>query len=134
MSYPISTLRSWDNFFYYGQNDFDLELEFDLMLLLLQHPRSLFYDNQESGGIAGYENFPNGLSLQVYGRFAIAAAVAWKNKQVSDGSNGTIDRRIAVSQNSINFKVNKGELDVEVTYIPFSDYTKYRTFTASLGE
>lgn len=126
-------IKSWDNFFYYGQNDFNLELEHELMLLLLQPLRSLLYNNQESGGISGYENFPNGLTLQIYGRFTISSAVAWKNRQISDGTNGSIDRRIAVSQNSINFKVDRGELDVEVTYIPYADYSKYQTFTVNIG-
>lgn len=126
-------IKSWDNFFYYGQNDFNLELEHELLLLLLQPLRSLFYNNQESGGISGYENFPNGLTLQIYGRFAISSAIAWKNRQVSDGTNNSIDRRIAVSQNSINFKVNNGELNVEVTYIPYADYNKYKNITVDIG-
>lgn len=133
MSYPIKTLSSWDNFFYYGQNDFDLELESDLMMLLLQPGRSLFYNNQESAGISDYENYPNDLILQIYGRYSIAAAIAWKNRQISDGSNNTKDRRIAVSQNFIKFKADGGNLDISVVYIPYSQYNKFKTMNARIG-
>jgi hypothetical protein len=133
MKYPMSVLQSWDNFFYYDQNEFDLNIESELMMLLLQHPRSLFYDNQESAGIAGYENFPNDLTLQIFGRYSIAAAVAWKNRQVTDGSDGTTDRRIAVSQNFINFNANGGNLDVNIVYIPYKSYTSYKTISANIG-
>lgn len=133
MSYLISELNAWDNFFYYGQNEFELELESDLMMLLIQPGRSLFYDNQESAGISDYENYPNNLILQIYGRYSISAAIAWKNRQVTDGSDNTIDRRIAVSQNFISFKTDIGNLDVSVVYIPFSQYTKFKTMNMKIG-
>lgn len=133
MSTPLSQLSSWDLFFYYGQNDLDLEIEADLMLLALQPLRSLLYNNKESGGINEYENYPNDIGLQVNVRYEVANAVAWKNFQISNGEDGLPDRRIAVSQNSLKFtKNNSGELAIEIFYIPYYDYTKYNTLQDKL--
>jgi hypothetical protein len=133
MSTPISTLASWDLFFFYGQNDIALEIESDLMQLLLQRSRTMYYNNQESGGISNYENYPNEINLQINARYDIANAVSWKNTQIADGRNNLPDRRIAVSQSSINFKKdNKGNLDVFVLYIPYANYTAYNTLNPTI--
>jgi hypothetical protein len=125
--YSIEQLGSWDIFFYYGQSDINLEIESELTQLVLQPSRSLYYNNQESGGISNYENYPNEVNLQINARYDIAKGVSWKNGVVTDGSNGYPDRRVAVSQSSISFTRNRGELDVEVFYIPYYDYTNYTT-------
>lgn len=122
----VSQLGSWDLFFNYGDNDLDLEIESDAMMLVLQPPRTLYYNNLESCGIV--ENYPNAVSLQVILRYNIAKAFAFRNRMVTDGSKGTKDRRIAVSQNSIEFEtVGEGELNVSVLYIPFYNYNAYNT-------
>jgi len=125
--HTLDELGSWDLLFYYGQNDLDLEIESELMLLAIQPLRSLLYDNKESGGIDGYENYPNDINLQINCRFSIASAVAWKNGIIPNGTEGLPDRRIAVSQNSISFQNDGGELDMEILYIPYYDYNKYNT-------
>jgi len=125
MNYTYDEMKSWDLFFYYGQNDLDLEIQSDLMLLLLQPPRSLFYNNKESGGVVSYENFPNDMNLQINTRFDITSAVAWKNRFISNGTEGNPERRIAVSQNSIGMQAISGELNMEVLYIPFYNYNAY---------
>lgn len=122
----IDELSSWDIFFFYGQSDIDLELSADLMLLALQPDRSLFYDRMESGGIAGYENHPNDLNLQVNIRYNIASAIAWKNTVIANGLNGLPDRRIAVSQTSISFSQSGGELDVAILFIPYYNFDNYK--------
>ena len=131
--YTLDELGSWDLFFFYGQNDIELEIQSDLMGLVLQPLRSLFYNNRESGGVDGYENYPNDLNLQINCRFTIADAVAWKNGQISDGSDGITDRRIAVSQNSIQFTKQNGELNIEVLYIPYLDFNKFNTAVSKIG-
>jgi len=127
MNYTMTEIESWDLFFYYGQNPLDLEIQSDLMSLCLQPDRSLYYNNLESGKITGYENFPNNINLQVNLRYSITAAVARKNRFISDGTDGKPERRIAVSQNSIQFGINGGELDIQVLYIPYYNYNAYAT-------
>jgi hypothetical protein len=132
MSTP-SQLGSWDLFFNYGKNSLDLENESDAMMILVQGNRTLFYNNLESGGVSGSENHPNVVSLQVSLRYGIASAFAFRNRMVVDGSNGNKDRRLAVSQNSINFISNRnGELDVAVLYIPYFNYDAYKTINPSV--
>ena len=114
---------SWDIFFYYGEtNDLDLECEYDLWEILLQPGRSLFYNRRFSAGLSQFENNPNGMSLQIFGRYEIASSIAYRNTVVSDGSEGLPDRRIAVSQNSVGFKQENGNLDIEVLYFLYHSY------------
>jgi len=120
-------------FFYYGKNSLDDESRFDLFQLLLQPKRSLFYDRRESAGISDYENRPNTIELQVLGRFEIANAVAYRNSLVTNGADNTIDRRIAVSQNSIGFSARGEELDVNVLYFLYGDYETPRNNIFTLG-
>lgn len=113
---------SWDTFFFYGKGDLDYEAEYDLYELLIQAKRSLFYYRNGSAGVSEYENNPNGIALQVFARFEIANAIAYRNTIISNGSIGGKDRRIAVSQNSIGFENKNGELDVQVVYFLYADY------------
>lgn len=115
-------LPAWDQFFFYGKGDLHEESVYDLNELLFQPKRSLFYNRRASAGVSEYENNPNGIGLQVFARFEIANAVAYRNSQVSDGSDNLPDRRIAVSQNSIGFEAKDGNLDVRVLYFLYSDY------------
>lgn len=133
MDYSIDELSSWDIFFYYGKNDLDLELSSDLMLLMLQANRSLYYDRRESGGVSGYSNHPNALSLQVNIRYNAANAIAWKNSVIADGLNGLPDRRIAVSQTSISFLRSGGDLDVTVLFIPYYNFNNYKAINVPMA-
>ena len=133
MEYSIDELSSWDIFFYYGQNDINLEMQSDLMLLALQSDRSLYYDRRESGGVAGYENHPNDLNLQVNIRYNIANAVAWKNGISASGIDGMPDRRIALSQNGISFSKFGGELNVALLFIPYSNFNNYKIINVPMA-
>lgn len=130
----LDELMDWDLFFYYGETgDLDLECRFDLYELLLQPKRSLFYARQLSAGIDQYENAPNTIRLQVLGRYEIASAVAYRNSVVTDGRNGTTDRRIAVSQNSINFKQSNENMDIDVLYFLYDNYEDSKSHSFQLG-
>lgn len=129
----ISKLSSWDIFFYYGQNDLDLEIESDLMNLCLQPVRSLYYNNSDSSGVSGYENYPNEFNLQINLRYSIANGVARRNQIISDGSNGYPDRRIAVSQFSISIKQVPNGINIAVLYIPYYNYSSYRIVNTTIG-
>ena len=113
---------SWDSFFYYGQDTLENESQFDLFQLLLQPKRSLYYSRRESAGVSEYENLPNGLQLQIFARYEIAGAIFYRNTLVVDGSNGTKDRRIAVSQNSIGFEAKEGNLNIFILYFLYANY------------
>ena len=125
--------QAWDMFFFYGSNDLALENEFDLYQIITQPKRSLFYNRKESCGLSEYENNPNSLSLQVLSRFDIANSVAYRNTVVPDGTNGTKDRRIALSQNSIGFSSKNGELDITILYFNFFNYADPKIFGLPLS-
>jgi len=113
-----------DYFFYYGENTLESECKYDLWTLLLQPKNSLLYDRQESAEIDEYENYPNAVFLQILLRFAIANAIAYRNSLVTDGSEGSKDRRIFTSQNSIGFQQREGELDIQVFYFLSTSYNE----------
>lgn len=111
-----------DYFFFYGQVDQRKEIEADLITLVMQDKRSLFYDRSFGAGIGEYENTPGGLSLEVNMKYDIATAIAKRNYEVTDGTNGTRDRRAISSQSAIRIDQAPGEVDVQVLYIPYFDY------------
>jgi len=119
-----SDLTSWDYFFYYGKNDLETECRRDLLELLMQPSRSLFYFRRGSSGISEFENNPNGMRLQILGRYAIANAIAYRNTYVTDGTDDTRDRRIAVSQAGIEFSASSENLDIEIQYILYAFFNQ----------
>lgn len=110
-----------DNFFFYGEGDLDDEIEVDVWMGLMQPKRSLFYFRSEGCGVSERENFPNSLAMQVGIRYDVANWAANRNAIIGDGSSDGKDRRVVISQNSVSFVVNSGDLDIEVAYIPFKD-------------
>ena len=113
--------KNWDTFFHYGESDLNEEAVYDIYEILLQTRRSLFYFRRGSAGINEFENNPNGMSLQIMGRFEIANTIAYRNSIVSSGADGSIDRRIAISQNAINFLAKNGSLDINILYFLYGD-------------
>ena len=117
----VEQLKDLDIFFFYGENDLDLETKSDILLGLIQKKRTMYYNRLDGAGISNRENSPNALLLQVVGRYDIINWVSLRNTRVSDGSNGP-DRRVAVSQKSIKFTPDdKGNIDVAVLYIPLNN-------------
>jgi hypothetical protein len=126
MDFSYPQIASGDVFFYYGEpgSNLDLETQSDLIAGMVQSKRTLFYNRQDSAGVAEKENMPNGVILGILTRFDIANWNAYRNTQVSDGTVGA-DRRVSISQNSIDvLKNEKGELDINVNYIPFVNIRK----------
>lgn len=123
----------WDEFFFYGSNELHKECQGDLNELLMQPSRSLFYARQLSAGVGDYLNSPSGIHVQILLRFAIANAVSYRNLFVTNGEKGSKDRRIAVSQNSIGFQSNSGELTINVLYFLYADYQNPRIENFSMG-
>lgn len=133
MAFSLAQLGDWDGFFYYGQNDLEYENQRDALEISLQPKRSLYYFNQYSCGTPDYENYPNAILLQIALRFDIANGYAYRNTLVKDGQDGFKDRRLAVSQTSISFVQQEGELSINVQYIAFADYANIQTINIPLG-
>lgn len=129
-----NVLRNLDLFFYYGKSDLELETEHDLYIGLLQEKRSAFYYRDYGAGVGEYENAPISLATQVGLRFDIVDFAARRNAVVSDGSNGRPDRRVSTSQSAIRVERDgRGELDVTVLYVPFSNIENVQELTVSTG-
>ena len=127
-------ISDMDVFFYYGQNELQIENESDLVSGIMQDKRSLFYNRRDSAGLNNKENNPNTIQLIVLLRFDIVNWVSYRNTYVTNGSDNEIDRRIGVSQNFINFKKDKeGNLDVDVSYVPFADYDNRDVVSIPIG-
>ena len=120
-------------FFYYGALSDELETEHNLMTGLLQPERSLYYNRSDSVGVDSFENHPNNLMLQIQLRFQIANWINYYNSYTGDGTGLSKERRLAISQFSIMFEQNLDNLDIEILYIPFSDYTQLKSIKTGVG-
>lgn len=120
-------------FFYYGELSDELETEHNLMAGLLQPERSMYYNRSDSVGVDSFENHPNNLILQIQLRFQIANWINYYNSYTGDGTENSKERRLAVSQFSILFEQSNDNLDIEVLYIPFSDYSQLKSVKTGVG-
>jgi hypothetical protein len=123
MSTGIDAEVTWDDFFYYGQQDIERENRADLWIGLLQPARTFLYNRRDSVGIE--ENKPIGLSLYILARYNIVKWAAFRNTYVSNGNQGTKDRRIATSQEAVGYlekEKNSGEVDLEVRYVSYFNF------------
>ena len=126
-------LSDIDIFFFFGDNDLGMEVESELLRGILQPKRSMFYNREEGAGVKEYENRPSGITLDVGVRYDIANWVSQNNARVTDGSEGYPDRRIAVSQNTINVERKNGQVNIDVLYIPFFNYEKPNVTSVQAG-
>lgn len=129
----MNELADWDIFYYYGQLNQDLETKSDLLSGLMQPKRSMFYNRSDGAGVSDYENYPNNLLLQVGLRYDIANWINYNNTQISDGTDGSKDRRIAVSQYSIELIAKRDYLDINVNYIKYSDMNQMKSINTKIG-
>jgi len=129
-----NTQFSSDYFFYHGKNSLQEECRFDLVSELLQSKRSMFYARSFGAGVTEYENYPNGLTLQIGLRYDIAQAIALRNQRVTSGEDNYPDRRIALSQFSIEFIREGGDnLSLTVIYFLYADYSDSRSISLPVG-
>ena len=116
-------MQQWDTFFYYGQGTVEDENQQDILMLVKQPLKSLFYDRQF--GCDTKYNFPMSAISQALVAYSVANAIAIRNQNVSDGTNGTYDRRVAASQNAITVDDGKnGERNITILYINYADTSK----------
>lgn len=120
----VDTLSDFDMFFYYGLNDLEIETRHDIMLNVMQPKRSLLGNRAlDAAGAADYENTPVGINQQIKLPFDIVESISRRNQYVSNGENGTKDRRVAVSQSSVRVEADtKGNVSVTVLYIPLANF------------
>ena len=121
IDYTLDKLSNSDYFFYYGDMPLEEECAHDVMGIALQSRNTLPYFNDTGGGIAGYENAPNSLKTQVMVKFAIAESLAKRNTYVASGQSNDIDRRVAVSQFSIDISGEGGNMDVSIIFFMFAN-------------
>lgn len=135
MDFELSTLQDLDNFFFYGtgENDIAMEIESDLVSGLMQPKRRLFYDRSEGCGLVEKENQPNTLLFTILTKYDIVNWIGKRNNSVSDGSDGSTDRRILISQDSISFVQDGGNVDIEVNYIPLYNFKKPSKVSIPIG-
>jgi hypothetical protein len=127
----IEQLKDFDNFYYYGQGDLKREIESDIHAIVNQNSRSLFYNrSNDSAGLDQYENTPNAIVQSVLIPYNIVSALSKRNINVGDGSNGSKDRRIAVSQNSVKIDNKENFIDVSIFYIALFDIAETQNTTA----
>jgi hypothetical protein len=122
-----------ETFFYYGKTELHQEIEADLNQGMTQEKRSLFYNRSFGAGVPEYENYPKGLSLEIGMRYDIASWVARRNLEVSNGTNGTRDRRAATSQNAITITTDSDTVYVQVFCILYADYQNPTTIKIPFG-
>lgn len=131
----IDVLSDFDMFFYYGQNDLELETRHDLMVNLMQPKRSLLGSRSVgAAGIQDYENTPTGINLNIKMPFDIIDSLSKRNQYVTNGENETKDRRVAVSQSTIRIESDKlGNVNVTILYIPLANFKQTETLNVPLG-
>lgn len=124
----------FDNFFYFGEGDLGEEIASDLLSIIVQPKRSLFYSrSKNSAGIDEYENNPNTVLLRILLPYDIISAVAVRNSIVGNGQNGTKERRIATSQDQVKIFQNGNNLDASVFYIPYYNLGQKRQVGFQVG-
>ena len=127
-------MGSIDNFFYYGEGNLRDEIRNDIIEGLVQPRNTLYYARELGAGLSGFENFPGGLLLEIGIRYTVVDFIARRNQLVSDGTNGTPDRRVAVSQHSVGIqRDNMGNITVTIYYVPFADYENPDTIQIPIG-
>lgn len=131
----IDVLSDFDLFFYYGQNDLELETKHDVMCNLMQPKRSLLGNRSlDSAGVSDYENKPIGIGIRVNLPFDIVDSLSKRNQYVSNGQNGNKDRRVAVSQSTVRIESDKqGTVKITVLFIPFSNFKQTQVLSVPLG-
>ncbi len=130
----IDTLSDFDMFFYYGQNDLALETKHDIFVDIMQPKRSLLGSRSVgAAGVQDYENTPVGLNLQINLPYDIVTSLSKRNQYVSNGENGTKDRRVAVSQSMIRVEPDRRNVNITVLYIPLANFRQTESLSIPLG-
>lgn len=132
----FSKIASSDYFFYQGEDKIPVvdECKADLMRVLVQPKKSCFFFRSEGAGIKDYENYPIGILLQINLQFGVADAIAFRNTYVTNGQDNYPDRRVATSQQSIDYAADdKGNIDLSIFYYLYVDIIKSSILKLNTG-
>lgn len=125
-------LADFDTVFYYGQGELRDEIASDLLQILTQGKRSLFYSrSRNSAGVQ--ENIPNSVSSKVLVPFDIISAISKRNDTTGNGQNGSRERRVATSQNQVKVEQKGSTADISVYYVPFFDINQKNRVGFQIG-
>ncbi len=129
----ISEAASSDFFFRCQDLEIGLQVEADILAMLVEPKRHLFYNRAYGAGVEAHENAPSGLTRELLLAYEVVSAFAIRNGRVTDGSNGP-DRRALSSQSVIEVRtLPNGNIDVAVGYIAYTDSGKLRGVSVPLG-
>ena len=122
MSEP--NLSNFDIFFFYGEDGSDPELEtkHNVLIHVLQPPKSFFYGRDKISGISLFENEILSLLSQISMKFDIASSIANYNNSLFIDEDTKVDRRFAVSQDSIFIEDNKTDFDIYIYGFLYQNY------------
>jgi hypothetical protein len=126
-------MSSIDTFFYAGQIDLRTEIAEDIEMSLVQPKRSIPYFRAYGAGVSEYENQPITFDMMIRLRYEIALWLAKRNSYVSNGDNGTPDRRAVTSQMAITVNRSENGLDIDVPFLALFDLTDKNSVTIPLG-
>lgn len=134
MEKTLDELKTIDYFFYRGLCPLGEEVQHDVVMGLFQPKRQLIYNRADGAGIIELSNAPAGASFTVKAKYNVASWAGRRNREVANGSGGLPDRRVALSQATVNVSFPKrGEVNITVLYIPLYDYKKTVAVSAPLA-
>ena len=122
--FSLDEVKNFDIFFFHGEVDVLLEIQSEVVQILVQPQGSMFYNRSEGSGLHERENYPNAVALQVGVKYDAASAIAFRNQNVSDGTNGKTDKRVAASQTTIGVQNVDETVEIRVLYIPLAELQK----------
>lgn len=128
-----SQLSDIDNFFYYEDLSVAVASRHDVAVGALQPKRSLFYDREDSAGISEYENLPNGFFAEINLKYDIVNWIGRRNQVVGDGQAGSEDRRVAVSQSTIQVRRSGGNVDISILFLTLGDLNQPQLLNIPAG-
>lgn len=128
----MSTVSS-DVFFYHDTVDVSEQIKADLLVGLTLPVASLFYNRSYGCDFSPIEGAPNSLFMQVVIAYAVALFIANRNRVVTDGTSGSVDRRALASQDMVSVTPNGKNLDVGVGYIETRNPQGQHTLRWTMG-
>jgi hypothetical protein len=125
---------SIDSFFFSGDMDIDQEIRDDIEVSVIQSKRALPYFREYGGNLEQYLNIPFSYSTMIKIRYDVTSWIAQRNSYVSNGDNGTPDRRAVTSQLAIDIRKYDMGMYIGIRYIPLYATDKMESVSLHMGE
>jgi hypothetical protein len=124
---------SIDSFFFAGDMDIDKEIKDDIEVSVMQSKRSLPYFREYGGNLEQYLNIPFSYTTVIKIRYEITSWIAQRNSYVSNGDNGTPDRRAVSSQSVIDVEKYNMGMNIGIRYIPLYATDTMKAVSINMG-